>query len=1162
MGKLLDSFSNISGISQAPQQQRGGSLFSFVSQNIATPQTPQQLQEEERGGFIPFLSRITGIGRKPGEGGILSEEAIQRVQQPETPAVQRIRARGEEPIPERPTTTAKEFFRPSVIAKTTTDLAKDIARDIPRAVLTAALSTVGKVILPETERIVRPREDFGRIGEILLGKAPIKPISQTGTDFLKGLGVSGDQSRKFGIPIGMALVAVDLFPGLKTGKVAVNLAKLSDFGKLMKLLKKETKLTDEVLTPLARELVNIADPKEVDKRLLAFAVDPANYKPISGLDITIPVPTKGATGLEPLAVEARKFKSAEEFVEAQPKLFHGTTKKSALAIEKGGFEIGGKTNINKDFIGIDKELLGDVVWLTDTPQRAKVFAGQSGRLKFGEDAGIIQIAESNLKLAKPSDAIGGTLQADNAKLFRAKIEDLKSKGFDGLQRTRAETIVWNVDKIKTKSQLTDIYNQAKRTGRVAEEVAPAVARGAKEVVEGVVPKVAREAGEQAPESVAKGIPTEGVQPPVNTTPSFPDNTALKESLSSKITEGLQKAEPVRVEISEAQTAERASRFAKFDAMIARDSSEKGWERALGSLKGELLKEAPKIEGLRKFLTQQDVDDSFRIIKEHSFLNTTDRIHTMNGFARLLEGAIPQPSQLVLMEDVFGKEMILELLKKRASGIFLKDAALDVINIPRTLMTTLDLSSPLRQGLFLSLRHPIKATGALSDAFKNMFSKEAYLDWFKKFKETPLARVAKESGLYVAESHKVSSGVLAKEEAYASTLGENIPGLKQLFSPIRPIVKASERGYTSFLNSLRVSVFDDMTKAALESGSTPRSNPTLYKAIADFINVTTGRGKLGALEKINPILNASFFSPRLIASRLTMLNPAWYLKMPPQVRKEALKSWLTLIGTGMTVLYMAKAAGADVEVDPRSSDFGKIRVGDSRWDIWGGLQQYVTFTARILTGEVKTGAGDIRKLEQEIFPHTTRLDVMQNFIRGKLAPVAAFGADVLAGGNIVGEDLDLGTEAIENFVPMYIQDVKEAWDDLGPSAALTVGVPTFFGVGFASYEAGISERAVKELQTLGTLPPEQATERLKQIQTDEPNLAEAITRRYRDIARGITDDDRFLRGLPVKDRAEEIVDNLRSFDTPEEQTEYLTNLVEKGILTVNTLKEIQRQLSEK
>lgn len=173
--------------------------------------------------------------------------------------------------------------------------------------------------------------------------------------------------------------------------------------------------------------------------------------------------------LEPLIKEAVKYASAEEFVKAQPISYHGTTPSAKKSIEKEGFRLTGKGRpLNVDIISQDKAIYGDVLFFTDTPQRAKVFAGQSGRLGFTGEAGIVEVSLKDLKLANPSDAIGGTLNADNLKLGRAKIDDLKARGFDGLQRGKSEKIVWNIDKIKTKSQLTDIYNQA--TGKVTKEL--------------------------------------------------------------------------------------------------------------------------------------------------------------------------------------------------------------------------------------------------------------------------------------------------------------------------------------------------------------------------------------------------------------------------------------------------------------------------------------------------------------------------------------------------------------------------------------------------------------------------------------------------------------------------------------------------------------------
>ena len=40
---------------------------------------------------------------------------------------------------------------------------------------------------------------------------------------------------------------------------------------------------------------------------------------------------------------------------------------------------------------------------------------------------------------------------------------------------------------------------------------------------------------------------------------------------------------------------------------------------------------------------------------------------------------------------------------------------------------------------------------------------------------------------------------------------------------------------------------------------------------------------------------------------------------------------------------------------------------------------------------------------------------------------------------------------ENIVPFYIQDIVEAYNEIGPSAFFSVGVPAFFGVGVQTFE---------------------------------------------------------------------------------------------------------------
>nr|MDA3815654.1 hypothetical protein [Patescibacteria group bacterium] len=129
------------------------------------------------------------------------------------------------------------------------------------------------------------------------------------------------------------------------------------------------------------------------------------------------------------------------------KLFHGTTEASAKLIDKEGFKFGkGVTGKEQT---ITKKIVGDVVYFAETPNATKGFE----RTEFGVEPSIVEISSSNLKLATPNDV--------DLSLGIKAIDILKQKGFDGLRKGSNDIAVWNIDKIKTKSELNEIYNKAK-----------------------------------------------------------------------------------------------------------------------------------------------------------------------------------------------------------------------------------------------------------------------------------------------------------------------------------------------------------------------------------------------------------------------------------------------------------------------------------------------------------------------------------------------------------------------------------------------------------------------------------------------------------------------------------------------------------------------------
>jgi hypothetical protein len=227
-----------------------------------------------------------------------------------------------------------------------------------------------------------------------------------------------------------------------------------------------------------------------------------------------------------------------------------------------------------------------------------------------------------------------------------------------------------------------------------------------------------------------------------------------------------------------------------------------------------------------------------------------------------------------------------------------------------------------------------------------------------------------------------------------------------------------------------------------------------KDLASVINAGTGRGNMGSemLEKAAPFLTLGLFSPRLIASRVAFLNPVYYAKLSGPARKEAARSLLALVGEGTALLFLAKQMGAEVSIDPRNSDFGKIKFGDTRIDIFGGLQQYVVNGYRVAKGEsVSSTTGEVKRLEGG-FAKQSRLNILEDFGYGKLAPVPGLAKGSLAGKKGDGTEFDEAGEAGKIFLPLGLENAYEGFKE-SPVAGGTSLALGSVGFGVQTYGPG-------------------------------------------------------------------------------------------------------------
>ena len=187
----------------------------------------------------------------------------------------------------------------------------------------------------------------------------------------------------------------------------------------------------------------------------------------------------------------------------------------------------------------------------------------------------------------------------------------------------------------------------------------------------------------------------------------------------------------------------------------------------------------------------------------------------------------------------------------------------------------------------------------------------------------------------------------------------------------------------------------------------------------------------------------------MSSRLSLLNPKFYIKLDPFVRKEALKSLFAFAGLTTTVLGLAKAAGAKVGMNPLSADWGKITIGDTRIDIMGGFQQYIRTAAQAIMGQtISTTTGKVTKTGEGYKP-ISRGQILGRGLEYKLAPTASFAMGLYRGRSIFGGEFDIPKEIANRFIPMVIQDMADLQKE-DPELLPLAGLG-FFGVGLQTYK---------------------------------------------------------------------------------------------------------------
>lgn len=374
---------------------------------------------------------------------------------------------------------------------------------------------------------------------------------------------------------------------------------------------------------------------------------------------------------------------------------------------------------------------------------------------------------------------------------------------------------------------------------------------------------------------------------------------------------------------------------------------------------------------------------------------------------------------------------------------------EVFDFARLMQTTGEFSLVLRQGGPFALAHPVKTVEFVTEML-HAFADESYS---AKLNHQILNRhnapIAARAGLHMAPIDGVV-GLSEMEEAFMSHWATRVP-----------VVRNFTRAGATFLNLIRSYHFDVQYDSLLNKDSATEEQ---VEIIANGINVFTGRGNLYAAEKHAVLMNRVFYAPKYVSSRFELLTGQpiiynWRAHAPEARKLIAIEYARYAVGLA-SVYALAVMAGGELDWNPLSSDFGKIRFGKTRIDPLSGLSQVTVILARTITGAKTTGGGKTvatrpfwTLAEDKKVPYGSdnTFDVVARFVRGKFSPLFATPVDLATGTDVIGQEVTVLGELRDLTIPLTWNDIIDVMVEQGIPKGTAMSITAMFGMGMITYK---------------------------------------------------------------------------------------------------------------
>ncbi len=316
-------------------------------------------------------------------------------------------------------------------------------------------------------------------------------------------------------------------------------------------------------------------------------------------------------------------------------------------------------------------------------------------------------------------------------------------------------------------------------------------------------------------------------------------------------------------------------------------------------------------------------------------------------------------------------------------------------------------------------------------------------WWRAFRDKKQSflqeRAILEHPLYsLALEHNVGVGVKGSTASLADELYINA-----LTNRIRPL-GATQRATSLMIRKLRMDSFAAYMNILGREGKVADGD---IKAIAGFVNSSTGRGSLGEFANSSSALHQILVGPHFFMSRLQH-GIGWYMwKAAVQGNRKAAKLMAReyakqIIGFGiMTTLaeQFGRIAFGDDAVafhrSPLDPNFGRLRVGNTMLDITGGVGRPWRYLNG-LTEEARARYANRR-------PRKQAMRAAQGIVTSALGPAASA---PIAANEVYAGRRDAADESRNYYVPWSLNDSAEALVREGADKGAAIAALNLLGAG--------------------------------------------------------------------------------------------------------------------